>query len=323
MGELNSAVLKQFGLRVGKVSREKAYFICETPEGAYRVSKTADTPGRIFFMHELKERLTGAGFPWVDRYAVALTGEPFATAGGDRYVMTAFTPRRESDFTDFIDFSRVVEAVARWHSLARAVDFSPKAAVMIPAQTLPEIFRKQTSELAATRKRVSRQARLSDFDVLFIKNANHYMAQMNKAAAALEATGYGARKALALSEKHICHNSLKEEYLPVSGEQVWVTHYSEACVDLQLIDLCGLIRRYVQRTGLCARPLANLLEIYSRFAPLGQGDVEILRAMLLYPYPFIKITSQYYSKKRSWTPNAITNRMQQALLERDIYEKYI
>jgi CotS family spore coat protein len=324
MAELHDAVLQAFNLGGGRLRREKSYFICEKPEGLYKIGKTSDAGDHIILQYQLKEHLITSGYPWVDRYALTTGGQPFFTAGGENYVMTTHFRGKDTDFENWADFSRAMEWVARWHACARDVKLP---SIILPETTqqppLTGFFQKQAAELSAIAKRVRRQPRLSDFDVLFIKNAAYYADRINDAINGLEQTDYAAAYARALSARHFCHNSLKEESLTLFDGHVYITHYSDVALDLQLNDLCGLIRRYAQRAGRHAVPIGRLLESYHRIEPLNRSSLAILYVLLQFPWQFMRIINQYYSKKRTWTPNAMANRMFTVVSERDDYEAYI
>ncbi|MCL2707798.1 MAG: hypothetical protein FWF03_01645 [Defluviitaleaceae bacterium] len=328
MGELSPVVIKQFGVEDMKITRDKANYICETPDGPRLIYKTSDESARIIFQHEIKEYLNGAGFSQTDRYVLSETGEPYVFIGGEYFVMTHCANLRDSNFNNPDDIAGAIKAIAKFHQCARNVPFKEDTEVFRQTVSLNEHYRKQSSELEAVRKRLNRQARLSDFDVLFIKNAGHYSGLIKDAVFAIEKTDYIEKRGKALNENHICHNALKEEclLLPGPGQEegdFYLTQFSEAAVDLQLNDVARLVRRYVQRAGQEAKPLGFIFETYERTAPLTQSDIGIVKAMLAYPHAFVKIMNLFYSKKRSWTPNALINRMQSVVSEREVYERYI
>lgn len=323
MGELSASLLKSFGIRAGRVVKEKSYFVCDTPDGLLKLAKTRVNEERILFEHDIKEHMAHTGYPWVEQYILTPDGAPYLRNGGDCYVLTPYYERNEPDFSSWPDFARVIDSVARWHGCARGVVFKQNTRVITPSAPLNQIFARQTAEMNGIRKRVGKQARLSDFDVLFIKNASYYARLMNEAAEALAKTDYPERFATAVDENHICHNALKEESISFGSEAVYITQYADACVDIQLHDLCALIRRHIKCAGANAAPIAQILDIYSHTEPVTQAASDVLHAMLLYPYPFMKIVTQYYSKKRSWTPNALTLRMQSVVNEKENYERHI
>ncbi len=317
---INTGVFGAFGLNVKKTVREKTYFICETSDGLLKAAKTAEPAERIELMHSVKEHIAGTGYPCVDRYRVTPAGLPYAQLGGETWTVCEFMRGREADFESWDDMRRIIGSVRRWHQCARGVAAGSGLAA---AQPLNELFCKKAAELAGTAKRVRRQTRLSDFDVLFIKNIAYYTEQINKAAALLDESGYAAQYGLALAGGHVCHHALKEESLELCDCGVFITHYEEAAFDTQLADLAALIRRYVGRAGSRAVHAGGILEEADKAGPLPDGSAKVLHAFLTFPWQFMKIASQYYSKKRTWTPNAIINRMQTVISEAGFYYKYI
>jgi hypothetical protein len=65
------------------------------------------------------------------------------------------------------------------------------------------------------------------------------------------------------------------------------------------------------------------LDIYNKIAPLPTDGEKILHAMLSFPWSFAKIVANFYSKKRNFTPAAITSRMAGVLGEQELYDDYI
>jgi CotS family spore coat protein len=322
MGEPHAAVLKNFGLKPGKLKKEKAYFIYELPEGINKIYKTNATAERILFEHSVKEHLFNAGFPWVDRYTLSATGQPFVPSADGNYVMTPLIKGRDIDFENWSEFSQALEAVARFHVDARGVNVF-ESGENPAGMPLNDFFCKKATELSSIAKRVRRQARLSDFDVLFIKNLPFYAEQMKNAVYCLDTSEYISWRKEALTGNHICHHALKEESMILVRNQLYITHFSDSAFDVQLNDLNDLIQRYKRRAGRHALSIHHVLEVYSRIFPLSRSGMGILYALLQFPWNFMKIINQYYCKKRSWTPNAMANRMTSIVSEKEAYIDYI
>jgi CotS family spore coat protein len=315
---INAGVFAAFGINVKKTVREKSYFICETTDSLLKLAKTTEPVERIEQMHTVKEHVAGAGYPGVDRYRVTPAGLPYAQLGGETWTACEFIRGREADFESWDDVRRIIRDVRRWHGCARGVE-----ADIAVSPPLGDYFRRKGEELAGIVKRVRRQTRLSDFDVLLIKNIAYYTELINKAVTLIDGSSYAELYKLALTEGHVCHHALKEESLDLCESCVFITHYEEAAFDTQLADLASLMRRYAGRAGSRAVSASRLIEEADKAETLSDGSVNVLYALLTFPWQFIKITTQYYSKKRTWTPNAITNRMQTIISEAGYYEKYI
>ncbi|MCL2398271.1 MAG: hypothetical protein FWC91_00830 [Defluviitaleaceae bacterium] len=315
MSGLHHSVTMAFGLS-GTV-REKGYY--KTTDGMRIIRKTKDGRSQILAWHQIKEHCNTSGYPWMDRYHLTNSGNPYAFADGEHYVMTDNFHNREVDFTDNQEFLKIVKAIAHWHSCARGISFSNEASLNKNQllEPLTEIFKAEGKALDIIRKRIRKQSQLSDFDVLFVKHYPNYRERVQKAHQLLESTGYLKRFNQAHKMSHICHGNLKEDYLYLHGDQVYITKLNHATLDYQLNDLCSLIRRREKkrRHQKDQKELSHniILEAYSQVMPLETDEEVILEAILLYPSTFIKIVTEYYKKKRSWTPVSMANKMQEVL----------
>ena len=304
MSVLHHSLAKAFG--ISSVVREKGYY--KTIDGMYMIRKTRDP--QIPARHQITEHCIQAGYPWMERYYLSQSGQPFVFMDGDYYIMTDLVRFAEADFSNADEFLKIVGSLAHWHSCARGSDTDMPLQASRPSTPLTETMKSQLEALDAIRKKVAKYSKWSDFDVLFLKNYPEYKERITKALKLLESTGYIKRFNKARQMNHICHNGLKEEIFRISCDAVYITKLDFATVDYQLADLCGLIRRKKNYDIDNNR----ILDVYSKVNPLDPEEEVILEAMLLYPQAFVKIVREYYQKKRSWTPVAMANKMREVLL---------
>jgi len=316
MDKLSPAILESFGINSAK--KEKGHYLCNTGSGPMKLHITPESPEAIHLQHSIKEYLAKEGFPHTGRYQLTKTGQPYISVGRETYVMTKVPkPHNETDFENETEALKAAQALAHFHIAAQSM---PQAIQL--SQPLPEIYTRQMKELSQMGKQVRRGSRLSDFDVLFIKHAPQYGEIMQDSINRLAKTNYARLHSKAISQGSLCHNALKEENLLATNSDTYIINFAEAEIDLQLCDLAALIRRYAQRSSKSI-PINRLLETYSKIAPLPHEAVDIIYALLIFPWAFMKIITQYYSKKRNWTPNGLINRMDTILAERESYEKYV
>lgn len=311
MGDLATSLPFYFG-HTGKAVKERGNFYLN----GLKIQRSYNSPHEIFERYKLLDRLA-EGFAYADVIKPAANGAPFVTLGRETYVMTRHIVGHEPNFGNFEETSLVLESVANFHKAARGFSDTPKK-----SPPLTELFEKQKSELDATIKKVHRCPRLSDFDVLLLKNADAYAARVDNAATILAKTDYAKLYANAIEEKHLCHNGLKEEAFIISENNCYISRFEETSVDLQLSDLALVLRRYARKSNR-EIPIRRLLEVYDKILPLPATADKILYAQLSFPWQFLKISAQYYSKKRNFIPAAITGRMAAILEEQKDYDVYI
>lgn len=318
MGDLAVSLPSYFGISGAHAIKDRGAFLLETSAGFFKISKSGASPREISARYDLLKKLSAAGFSRTDEIIPAATGVPFVNLGRDTFVMTRHFPGREPDMGNFDDVALLLENVARFHIAARNFE-----KIEIPAApSLLEIFSKQISALNSAVKQVNRNSRLSDFDVLVLKHADFFAALAENAKEKLAATDYTVLHAAALSERHICHNALKEEAFSVADGGCFISRFDEAAFDLQLVDVAAILRRFARKSSREVEIL-RLVEVYDKIAPLSASAVEILYAQLAFPWAFLKIVSHFYSKKRNFIPAAITTRMNEVLAEQEAYNCYI
>ena len=316
MGDLSASLPSYFGFSGVRAVKERGYYLINSANA--KIHKTSTGPREIIARFNLLKQLEDAGFPFTDGIIPAASGAPFVTLGRDTFVMTRHISGREPDMGSLQDITLVLESLAKFHMSARNFD-AAEISLSVP---LPEVFSKQISALNASVKQVNRRPRLSDFDVLMLKHADSFVAQATNASKILESTDYDVLHTEALNNNHICHNALKEETFSIVEKNCFLMRFEETTVDLQLVDLASVLRRYARKSSR-EIPIGQLLEIYDNILPLPNSAKKILYAQLSFPWPFLKIVSQYYSKKRNFIPIAITSRMTGILEEQEAYDGYI
>jgi CotS family spore coat protein len=316
VGDLSASLASHFGITGAKAVKERGCYFYETANGFYKIHKTSNTPREINARYKLLKQLDEKGFTQTDLIIPTANGVPHVSLGRDVFVMTRHVSGQEPDFNNPHHMELIMKSLASFHTAAQNI--KSEIHDVLP---LTEVFAKQEHTLRSAVKKVNRQPRLSDFDVLMLKHAEAYAEKMTAAMETLNATHYAALHAEAIKNNHICHNDLKEESLTINDEACHISRFEEATTDLQLNDLASILRRYARKSNR-EISIETHLENYNKIAPLPASAEKILHAMLSFPWPFIKIVTSFYSKKRNFTPAAITSRMADVLKEQEQYDAY-
>jgi len=314
VGDLLTTLPSYFGFAGVRAVKERGAFFIE----GGKIHRTNSTPQEILAHYDLVKKIEQAGFLYADVIIPATTGMPFVALGRDVFVMTRHMPGREPDMTCAADVKRIIESLAHFHNAARGL-----AEVEITTSPpLTETFAKQLSMLNGAVKTLNRRPRLSDFDVMVLKNADAYLRRIETAIDALSRTAYGQLYAAAIANNHVCHASLKEETFTLAEENCYISRFENAEIDLQLADLASILCRYARKSQR-ETSLADFIAVYDKISPLPAGGEKIIGAMLIFPQTFLKSVSQFYSKKRNFIPAAITERMTGVLAEQDAYDAWV
>ncbi|MDR2899068.1 MAG: hypothetical protein LBU94_02000 [Clostridiales bacterium] len=174
------------------------------------------------------------------------------------------------------------------------------------------------------KKLVNGIRRLSDFDILFLKNYDFYYNNILEAEKITMETGYDDNYDKAVCDNMICHNNLKKDNILLTPQDdVYILNFSGARVDYYTQDLADFIYRYIKNQPENRLNVDVIIEAYSEEKPVTDDDIKILYGCLLFPGAFLKASRLYYNKKRSWAPSSVINRMEQVLSCKDIFHEYI
>ncbi len=318
MDELSKQVLKGFFVKPSKIIKDKNSYLVYEEEGIRVIKKCFDSLESISLAHLCKEHLASQGFFQTDRFYLSAINKPYFIFEDKVYTMSDYLDGRPSSFALKEEFKKIIKALAIMHRLLKNMDTEQQEPISITNG-----LQKDMARLLAIKKRLKTQSRLSDFDVLFLKNYDYYIDKLALSLDGLIKTDIAALEARALVERSICHNLLKEENILISKKDLHITSFTGCTIDTPLKDLASLIQRYGKKLPEDYLGLEEILWIYSKYNPLSAEDIETIYYLLQIPGRFIKICGMYYSKKRSWTPSALTVRIEGIISEKAKYEEYV
>ena len=317
-GSIQSAAYG-FNLRYTKFTRDKFGSICVTNQGLVRIRKSDKGPSNqensvirdILFQHEVKEYLYANGLA-VDRFLISSQNHPYFRSGDDIYT-AAYVYNTEVDFSSQKTFLEVISYVAKMHNLLSNTKISaekPKS-----KQKNNVCTEKILENATQNKKKLLKSGKFSEFDMFFLKGYEKLAPHI---------AAFGALPKDFLDNKdYICHNLLKEENIYFQDGQTILTNFSEVGMNHYLHDLAYIIKRYVKGQYADFAPLNKILEVYKASHPTADFAPQTLKRILLYPDKFIKVTTDYYSKKRSFAPKTYLSRIEDCLNTNEILTKYI
>jgi len=313
--DLNIQIPAGFGLKAGRIIKDKNGYIYETPKGRILIKKVFESYDFISFSHSLKEALYKEGFELTDRYRLSTSGLPYVLWENKAYVAKEYLPFRGIDFNDNDDLRAALTSIARMHRASRGKRLYP---AYYGDQGLKDKYSDKLRELQTAKKKAGQKKRLSDFDVMFLKNYTYYEERLQKSIDILSATDENK------AEKCFCHNYLKEETILINDEkQAILTDFSRCLIDTPVTDLVQIINRYIKCKPSCPLSITDILNIYQNENPLSEDELRLLRPLLMYPEAFLKLSFRYYSKNRSWIPGSIVKRMESVMNPQELLERYL
>lgn len=320
MDEAIMQVAEEFGFKPKSIRKSKYMYICRR-DNAVRALKPVNADSKkLILIASLKEHLCSNGFRHIDRYYYSPDGFPYVVYGGSTYVMTDWFGGDEADFSSRDGIIDIVKASAQMHK--SSIDFKADGSQLYCTDIL-ENFEKSYKRLVSIKKIVDKQKKYSDFDIKFIKSYEQSRAAAQEALEIIGRSPVKQLKAEAREHGLFCHNSLKEENI-LMGKQPYIINFEDLSFDHFIFDLGELIERYIRKNDSGElHPINKILDTYMGINSFAEEYISVLYAYLRFPMRYIKVCSDFYQKKRSWTPNAALQRFDRLILKAEENERYI
>jgi len=310
MDGLCEKLIANYEINASNVRKTKGYYvISDANSNTYSLRKTSDSDERIALRLLLQEHLANNGFADIEKIYKTKTGELFASLGEQKYILCDNITGRESDFNEPGELTKILAKLALFHHKTEGL---PAVLEQFYAKDLTQSLSKMHSELVMLRKKVAASKSLSNFDILFLKNYEHYEKNIHISLELLNSAKYSEKLKGAFSKNSFCHNMLKKESLVIKAGEVFIAMLSGVYVDHFSADIALIVNKYMKYVSQRQIGIIELIDMYCDCAKtkVDKDDLKIILARLLMPGAFLEAAREYYSKKRSWAPSVLISELE-------------
>ena len=314
MEDMNTQVLWDgYGLKLYHTTKTRTGFVCRTNQGMKVLRKLNMEETRIWFDYEIRCRLKESGFPTIPMEKT-LDGQPFFVKDGVHYGLEPYVETVAVQLETEESMMEWASCLARFHNTAEGVS---SAYGLSENGKLKELYEKRNGELTKIRKSILRRGNYTGIDLLVLEQYDFYKQKAEEAIEELSQCHYEEISQRAFTKGSVCHNSFKGENLRRDGKGTClVVGFHRASYHCVMSDLCEYIRRCL-KTGGDAKTVCAVLNSYYGTRPFSQEEYALLRAMLAFPYKFLKLCNEYYNKRRVFVSEATLQKMQGLVENKD------
>lgn len=115
MDELETALMRWYGIKAYRIESFMDGYVVRSGVTDKYLRKNLFSAGRLLFIHGAKEHLAGKGLNYIDRYILALNGEPYIEFQDAFYTLTERYNGKECDFYDIGDILTAIRTIAQMH----------------------------------------------------------------------------------------------------------------------------------------------------------------------------------------------------------------
>jgi len=315
VNEREMEVLQQYPFQVGRLSRVRGAFLCETREGLCLLRETGSLEKRLLWENSILTRLQETGRIRVDTYVENCEGS-LITESSDhrRFCVKKWYEGRECDMGSPAEIIFGMEVLGRLHQSLQQISLEQEDRNEIWPNWQEEL-EKHSRELNRTRNYIRKKRHKSDLELQMLADFPYYCGQ--------------AEAALKLFRKQeslpvlLCHGNYTHHHLLYSGDGVSITEFSRMNWGVQQEDLYLFLRKAMEKHNWDIGLGLSMLAHYEKIRSMNAAERRFLFIRLFYPEKFWKQVNYYYNRKKSWVPLRNLEKLQVLQEQRQKKEQFL
>lgn len=312
-------------------------YVCNTDKGTKLIKPLNCSIDKIIFINNLKSHLLEKGFDKIDSYYLSEEGLPYVLNNNTPYVMTDYMDFNECDLSNINNIKYAVMHMANFHKFSQGINLDKNINIIniknpninnicditdLVGSKIDKDLEKKLELLQQMKRKISKQKKLVDFEILFIKNYEYFYKNAVDALEIIHKYNFGNLEAVANKNIMVCHNKLKEENILIN-KNTYLTNFEYVTIQHFIHDLGSFINRYMRKQGNNCMTLEEIIHIYSKINYIDKKTLPILYALIKFPTRYIDSCEDFFKRRRNFTPISIINQVENVIELREFQDNYI
>lgn len=300
MDDRRLEVLEQYDLMIRNCGNVRGALILDTDCGLKVLRPSQSGEQRLEFEDAVKQYIRKTGKLCVDTVLRTKEGKLFSeNSYGDRFCVRDWYYGEECDLKQEMHCLAAIDTLNCFHELT--MDFPAEDEYMIYKRLpLSDQFVKRTRELKRVRSYIREKKQKGEFEVYFLKLCDGYYEQ------ALEAQEYIKNTSQSEVVPHLIHGNFSYHSLltdsPLGNERFVLTSFDKAGFGQQCSDFYYLLRKTMEKNDWNQNLGDHMIQRYLKNRKNPEEERKLLRAQIMFPEKFWKITNYYYNNRKTWIP---------------------
>lgn len=295
--------LDDYELNITKISKGRGSYLCDTPDG-----QKVLVPYRGFETRaqELRNILIFAKEQGIDAEQIELKKDGTIISKDNceaGYILKEYKAGRECDPDIINDMCKAMKTLAEFHRVMEKyeVQYEPD---------LSKKMQKKCNEIIKLKNYIKHKNKINEFEQLFNRKYEHFLNQGLKALEVVKDTGDGRIPVI------YCHGNFNHHNIVCDAGKWRIINYETITPDYPETDIAEYMRKMMEKNGWSIELGKILIQSYDNVRKLSEKELELLKALLLFPEKFCKITNHYINSRKTWISGKSTEKLK-ALIEQD------
>lgn len=298
-------LFSRFDLKVYDVIPVRNVYMASTDKGEKILKKVEYTQEELKFIYNILDYIKNK-FNRVVDFVKNKDGDIYTIWNGNMYCIMDVVQGKECNFSSPVDLSVASKGLGELHAASEG--FKTSIYNKYNNGKLIDTFNRRIQEMEFFKSIVKVHDNKTEFDEIFIKNADYYIDEIKNSVELLKESCY--YKLCSEEDKIVvCHHDLAYHNILINKDEAYFVDFDYAIIDLKVHDLCNFINKVIKNFAFDIEKANIIIENYCTKNTLSKREIEVLYAMLSFPYDFYTISKDYYTKRKDWSEEVFLYRL--------------
>lgn len=317
--DLDLKLFNKFGIKVSDIYPVRKVYYISSNKGDKILKKVEYTLEELKFFNEILEYIS-IKFNRILKFCETVDGTIYQPFKGNTYCLYESLPGVECQFNNPIHLQILSKSLGELHNAGKG--FKTKNKTKNNIGKLINNQKKKLNEMKFFKSLIYKYDETTEFDEIAKKEINYFINQGERSIEALINTSYN--DLCNMEDKIcICHHDLAYHNILINDEKAYFIDFDYAIVDLKVHDLCNLINKVEKQFSYDIEILKLILNNYNKTNNISKEEMEVLKALLIFPQDFYGICSDYYTRKKNWEEEIFVNRLTNKILLKEDRENFL
>ena len=293
-------VLAQYDLMIRNCGNMRGALMLDTDRGLKVLRPIQSGEQRLEFEDAVKQYIRRTGKLCVDTVLRTKEGKLFAeNSYGDRFCVRDWYYGEECSLKQEQHCFTAVDTLNRFNELT--ADFPMEEEYGIYArQPLAEQFAKRARELKRVRSYIRDKKQKSEFEVYFLRLCDGYFEQALAAEEYIRSVMQTEIRPQLIHGNFSYHSLLTDS--PLGDASFVLTSFDKAGFGQRVSDFYYLLRKTMEKNDWNQALGYQMILRYLQARKNPETECTLLKAQIMFPEKFWKITNYYYNNRKTWIP---------------------
>jgi spore coat protein, CotS family len=294
-------ILLEYNFKVTNFTKLNSVYKIETTEGSLCLKRIKHDKYKPNINAIIVQQLIDKGFYNITKHYKTREEKNYVKSKKLSFYLTDWIDGEEGDLNDFEEVISIVESLAKFHLALVNIDTS-KLKLKNNLKNWPKIFTEHLRQLEKYERIINNKRIKREFDLSYYEYIQSMYDRGMVAINLLNKASYYNLSKHANITKALCQKNLYSQNIVKKDDGYYIIDLGNIVIDLPLFDLSNLISKllYKKVFDWDFNKVKMIIEAYTAINKLDKKELEVMLAVIIFPYKFWKLGEKRYIKHKTW-----------------------